>query len=572
MNKKELNYQQARTVRGQSLKDVISDELIRGKGVGSAITGAIGLKTQARIKGIKEKFDPLNIAKFLTFGSRLGPALYGRMFGRSQKDIEYFAGRAKPIGRGKQKLVKDGTDEGDEDNGGMKTVLKQILTFLKKSHERDMTLREEENNLRESNKLDDDTRHRELLKALGVKTAGEEPTATIIEKEKEDKGFLQKITDSIQNMIEGIKKKISEIVKSIEQRIEKMLEKGLLGLASKLKKLLPLSALSWMVGIAAFAGWVAFNAWLTKKFVDYITAQTDKEIEVAAAKGDVPKTEALFKKKAQLSDFSPLAIYGASQPDYDEAGTYDKTRGAIKKEAEKGNEVAKAALAKMDADYKNKKEQYIKNLNLPQGTAPNPAQMRDADMYALDMIDINGGYAFTPENQKLWDQYKENFKKWGKPTPGEIERDEFMKNAIKEKFSQTWKMLTAPDPITEDSVMHDKMWEVVKKNPLGPWHFDKTVPGYNEWQQRRVDRLNKSKNPEVVDKEKTGQLNTYQDEYAELLNKLANSRLERNAATQTAIASIATPRKSPSPSSIPMPLGRNLQESFREATYTSFVG
>ena len=63
-----LNYQQARVIRGQSLKDVIADELIRGKGFGSALKGAVGLKMQARMKGIKEKFDPLNIVKFLTFG------------------------------------------------------------------------------------------------------------------------------------------------------------------------------------------------------------------------------------------------------------------------------------------------------------------------------------------------------------------------------------------------------------------------------------------------------------------------------------------------------------------------
>jgi len=231
-----LNYQQAKAVRGQSLKDVIADELVRGKGFGSAITGAIGLKTQARIKGIKEKFDPLNIVKFLTFGSRLGPALYGRLFGRSQKDIEYFAGRAKPIGRKDKKLTKDGTD-GEEDTAGMKTVLKQILTFMKKTHEQDMLLREEENNLKESNKLNDEKRHKELLKALGA-VGTQQPTAKAVPVKEKESGFLQNIMQEVEDSVQGIKDKIQKTINDLEERIK--------GFTEKLAALAGLEVLSWM--------------------------------------------------------------------------------------------------------------------------------------------------------------------------------------------------------------------------------------------------------------------------------------------------------------------------------------
>jgi hypothetical protein len=47
-------------------------------------------------------------------------------------------------------------------HSGMKDVLNQILKFLEKSHEKDMILREKENNLRESVKLDDERRHNDL--------------------------------------------------------------------------------------------------------------------------------------------------------------------------------------------------------------------------------------------------------------------------------------------------------------------------------------------------------------------------------------------------------------------------
>ena len=92
MNDK-LTYQQARRLREQSLTSVLADQLILGEGYGSAIAKTISLKTKAKITGIKQKFDPLNIAKSLTGGSRLAPALLGRLLGRSERDMRYFAAR-----------------------------------------------------------------------------------------------------------------------------------------------------------------------------------------------------------------------------------------------------------------------------------------------------------------------------------------------------------------------------------------------------------------------------------------------------------------------------------------------
>ena len=65
-----LNYQQARRVRNSKWTDLFVDQLV-DKGVVGAVGKTISLKTKAKIKGIKEKFDPLNIAKFMTFGSKI---------------------------------------------------------------------------------------------------------------------------------------------------------------------------------------------------------------------------------------------------------------------------------------------------------------------------------------------------------------------------------------------------------------------------------------------------------------------------------------------------------------------
>jgi len=206
MNDK-LNYQQAKRLREQSLTSVLADQLILGEGYGSAIGKAISLKTKAKITGIKQKFDPLNIAKMLTGGSRLGPAIVGKLLGRSRKDIEFFAGRARPVTtRGKRIGALPGSGE---DTTGMSVVLNDILTFLRKSHDDDMILREKENNLREGEKHEDERRHKKLLKAL--EKVGFSGTASKVKSDKP--GFFDGIFDSIRKFVQEM---IDKAMQAIE--------------------------------------------------------------------------------------------------------------------------------------------------------------------------------------------------------------------------------------------------------------------------------------------------------------------------------------------------------------------
>jgi len=206
MNDK-LTYQQAKRLREQSLTSVFSDQLIMGEGYGSAIGKAISLKTKAKITGIKQKFDPLNIAKMLTGGSRLGPAIVGKMLGRSRKDIEFFAGRARPV-TSRQKRIGALPGSG-EDTTGMSVVLNDILTFLRKSHDDDMILREKENNLREGEKHEDERRHKKLLKALAK--VGFSGTASKVKSDKP--GFFDGIFDSIRKFVQEM---IDKAMQAIE--------------------------------------------------------------------------------------------------------------------------------------------------------------------------------------------------------------------------------------------------------------------------------------------------------------------------------------------------------------------
>jgi len=169
-----MSYQMAGRLKNQSLSSVIADQLISGEGYGSSIGKAISLKTKARATRLKAKFDPLNIAKFMTGGSRLGPAIVGKLLGRSRKDIEYFTGRARPVSTSTKigKLEKDGGD-----SSGMDGMLNKIYEFMKKNREEDDRHKQIQNNFAEEKQNEADRRHKELMKALGAESKMGKPTA-----------------------------------------------------------------------------------------------------------------------------------------------------------------------------------------------------------------------------------------------------------------------------------------------------------------------------------------------------------------------------------------------------------
>jgi hypothetical protein len=84
-------YAKAKKVREKGFGDTIADKILGGQTGMQAIGGTISDKFKARVTGIKEKFDPLNIAKKL-LGSG-GTALLGSALGRKKEDIAYFSGR-----------------------------------------------------------------------------------------------------------------------------------------------------------------------------------------------------------------------------------------------------------------------------------------------------------------------------------------------------------------------------------------------------------------------------------------------------------------------------------------------
>ena len=198
-----MDYQQAADTRKRGLFSTITDKLVAGQGIGSSVGGAISEKTQATVKGFKEKFDILNIAKTLTGGSNFAPALLGKVLGRKKEDIAYFAGA---------KNKKIGGLSSTKTNEMAVEVLGLIyLEMLKTEEQRkiDFDNAEEEKN----KELEaEDTRNKEIIAAL---TGRKKSTKKIkVDKKKKETKEKKPKTEAEKKGGEGILGKIGTFAKS----------------------------------------------------------------------------------------------------------------------------------------------------------------------------------------------------------------------------------------------------------------------------------------------------------------------------------------------------------------------
>ena len=168
-----MEYAEAKRIRGKSFGTMLGEN---EGGLGESLKAAISQKTQAKMTGLKEKFDPMNIAKFMTGGSNWAPALLGKLTGRKQSSIDYFSG----VKRRKGTADKLGPVGGGSDGGDFLGILQSIESLLHTTREEDKLKAEEENNFAEEKALEKARRHKELMEALTGKPYKEKvvPTAT----------------------------------------------------------------------------------------------------------------------------------------------------------------------------------------------------------------------------------------------------------------------------------------------------------------------------------------------------------------------------------------------------------
>jgi predicted chitinase len=166
-----MEYGKAEGIRKKGLAGLITDNLVEGQGIGSSFGSAISDRTKATFTGIQEKFDPLNIAKKLTGGSNLAPALLGRLMGRKQSTIEHFAKpRKRPSARG----VNFETGGALEEGGEATEVLGMIYEELKMAEETRKSLAKARKKEDESNEEREIQRNKAIIAALTGRKKKEE--------------------------------------------------------------------------------------------------------------------------------------------------------------------------------------------------------------------------------------------------------------------------------------------------------------------------------------------------------------------------------------------------------------
>ena len=160
-----MNYYEAAKIRKKGFADLMTDKLTSGQGVFSSARSALSDRSKARSMGLKEKFDPLNIAKVLTGGSNLAPAMLGRLLGRKSSDINYFAGKKEYTPRRESSYFNNYTAPSMSSGGSQKAtrVLQKMLSFMEKSRTDDMQEQDTLDSFREMNENMREDRHKEVV-------------------------------------------------------------------------------------------------------------------------------------------------------------------------------------------------------------------------------------------------------------------------------------------------------------------------------------------------------------------------------------------------------------------------
>ena len=172
-----MEYADAKKIRSKSFGTMLAEH---EGGLGSSIKAAISQKTQAKMTGLKEKFDPMNIAKFMTGGSNWAPAMLGKLTNRKQSSIDYFSG----VKRRKGTAEKLGPVGGSSGGGDFLGILQSIEGLLHTTREEDKLEAEKENNLAETKEIEKARRHKELIEAITGKPYKEKVVPTAIKEDE----------------------------------------------------------------------------------------------------------------------------------------------------------------------------------------------------------------------------------------------------------------------------------------------------------------------------------------------------------------------------------------------------
>jgi len=232
-----MEYKVAKKIRDTSFADLVR----QAPGGAFASAGkAISLKMKAKATGFQEKFDPMNMAKVITGGSRWAPALLGRITGRKQDSIEHFAGNKRQQARGVTQIPMMAPQQEGEPAEDMSSVLSQMFTFMKKTREEDVKARALRESFAEERQNEAQRKHDEFIEVLRKYTNTE--TATPVK--KEGGGFM----DFVKQLIDSVKASFGTMLEGVYKAFEWITKLG-----PKLKDIVGFFALN-PIGIGLLAG------------------------------------------------------------------------------------------------------------------------------------------------------------------------------------------------------------------------------------------------------------------------------------------------------------------------------
>jgi len=174
------DYKKAAETRKRGILGNITDNIVAGNSVRGSIKSGISDSFKAKATGLKEKFDPINIAK--TFTGNLGGAIVGKMMGRSMEDIAHFSGiklkekSAGQVGNVNTALYTTIARSSRMRKGdSLSDVATKLLFFVKSSREEKIKQEELDKDFDKTKHEKEKERHEQLLEAIEESKSKEIP-------------------------------------------------------------------------------------------------------------------------------------------------------------------------------------------------------------------------------------------------------------------------------------------------------------------------------------------------------------------------------------------------------------
>jgi hypothetical protein len=197
-----MDYETARRVRSNSIKQLTIRNLVNGQGLIGSVKGAIGSKVKSYATKQIEKFDPLNWINMLN--SPLTTAIAGRLTGRKGSTIKYYLDKQKREKNAHYSKISPGRATKLRVGDSTADILAKMFNLMQKDHDEAIKRMELDAEHNQQRNEEEEKRHQELLKAISM--AGHK-----VEEPKEDKEKNKPLKEKLESILGEVMKPFKEI-------------------------------------------------------------------------------------------------------------------------------------------------------------------------------------------------------------------------------------------------------------------------------------------------------------------------------------------------------------------------